>query len=354
MTDTLLTRTATTRPFARFRRTRRTEALRRLVRETALDPADFIYPLFVAHGRGVRQEIGAMPGCHQLSVDQLGPEIAEAVALGLGGVLLFGLPETKDPLATGAYADDGVVQEAIRAIKRQAPDLLVITDVCCCEYTDHGHCGVLVDGDVHNDRTLDLLARTALSHVRAGADVIAPSDMMDGRVGAIRAALDEAGYESTPIMAYSAKYASAFYGPFREAADSTPQFGDRRSHQMDPANAREALREIEADIAEGADIVMVKPALAYLDIIARARERFDLPIAAYNVSGEYAMVKAAAAQGWLDERRVALEMLTAIKRAGADIIITYFARDAARWLDERVVSSQQSVVSESVIEQRPR
>ncbi len=331
MADTLVTATAA-RPFARFRRTRRTEALRRLVRETALDPGDFIYPLFVTHGRGVRQEIGAMPGCYQLSVDQLEPEIAEAVALGLGGVLLFGLPESKDPLATGAYADDGVVQEAIRAIKRQAPDLLVVTDVCCCEYTDHGHCGVLVDGDVHNDRTLDLLARTALSHVRAGADVVAPSDMMDGRVGAIRAALDEAGYESTPIMAYSAKYASAFYGPFREAADSTPQFGDRRSHQMDPANAREALREIEADIAEGADIVMVKPALAYLDVIRRVKEATRVPVAAYNVSGEYSMIKAAAAAGYLDERAAVLEALTAIRRAGADIVITYHAKDVAEWL----------------------
>ena len=321
-----------TAPFARFRRTRRTEPLRRLVRETAIDAGDFIYPLFVTHGHDVREEIGAMPGCYQLSLDRLDAEIEEVVELGLGGVLLFGLPAEKDALASGAYAADGIVQEAVRAIKRQAPDLPVITDVCCCEYTDHGHCGVIVDGEVHNDRTLDLLARTAVSHAAAGADVVAPSDMMDGRVDAIRAALDAAGFESTPIMAYSAKYASGFYGPFREAADSAPQFGDRRSHQMDPANAREALREIAADVEEGADIVMVKPALAYLDVVARARERFDLPIAAYNVSGEYAMVKAAAHNGWIDERRVVMEILTGIKRAGADLIITYHAREAARWL----------------------
>ncbi len=327
---------STTAPggFARFRRTRRTEALRRLVRETTLEPSDFVYPLFVTHGEGVRREIGSMPGQFQLSLDRLGPEVEEIVALGIGGVLLFGLPETKDALASGAYDPNGVVQGAVRAIKGQAPELLVVTDVCCCEYTDHGHCGVLVDGEVHNDRTLDLLARAAVSHAAAGADIVAPSDMMDGRVGAIRAALDAAGHEATPIMSYSAKYASGFYGPFREAADSTPQFGDRRSHQMDPANAREALREIAADVDEGADLIIVKPALAYLDVVARAREEFRLPIAAYNVSGEYAMVKAAAANGWIDERRIALEILTAIKRAGADIVITYHAKDAARWLDE--------------------
>ncbi len=330
-------------PFARFRRTRRTEALRRLVRETTLEPADFVYPLFITHGTGVRAEIGSMPGVFQLSIEQLGPEIAEVAALGLGGVLLFGIPETKDELASGAYDPNGVVQEAVRAIKRQAPDLLVITDVCCCEYTDHGHCGILVGGEVDNDRTLDLLARAAVSHAAAGADIVAPSDMMDGRVAAIRAALDAAGYEATPIMSYSAKYASGFYGPFREAADSTPQFGDRRSHQLDPANAREALREIEADVAEGADLIIVKPAMAYLDIVARARERFDLPLAAYNVSGEYAMVKAAAAQGWLDERRIALELLSAIKRAGADILITYHAKDAARWLAEVGQSGSRAV-----------
>ena len=333
-----------TAPFARFRRTRRTEPLRRLVRETAIDAGDFIYPLFVIHGHGVREEIGAMPGCYQLSLDRLDAEIEEVVELGLGGVLLFGLPAEKDALASGAYADDGIVQEAVRAIKWQAPDLPVITDVCCCEYTDHGHCGVIVDGEVHNDRTLDLLARTAVSHAGAGADVVAPSDMMDGRVGAIRAALDAAGFASTPIMAYSAKYASGFYGPFREAADSAPQFGDRRSHQMDPANAREALREIAADVAEGADIVMIKPALAYLDVVARARERFDLPIAAYNVSGEYAMVKAAARNGWIDERRIALEILTSLKRAGADILITYHAKDAARWLDESAGGERRAAV----------
>lgn len=333
--------------FARFRRTRRTAGLRRLVRETQLAPEDFIYPLFVTAGHGIRREIGAMPGCYQLSIDQLGPELEELMELGLGGILLFGIPEEKDELASGAYAEHGVVQEAVRAIKRQAPDLPVITDVCCCEYTSHGHCGVLVDGDVHNDRTLDLLARTAVSHARAGADIVAPSDMMDGRVAAIRAALDAAGFESTPIMAYSAKYASAFYGPFREAAESTPAFGDRRSHQLDPANAREALREIAADLDEGADIVIVKPALAYLDVVARARERFDVPLAAYNVSGEYAMVKAAAAQGWIDERRIALEILTSLKRAGASLLITYHAKDAARWLRE-----ESSVVKGQVLGRR--
>ena len=332
--------TAGSAPFARFRRTRRTEALRRLVRETSLDPADFIYPLFITHGQGVRAAIGSMPGVYQLSLDRLEPEIGEIVALGLGGVLLFGLPAEKDALASGAYADDGIVQEAVRAIKRSAPDLLVVTDVCCCEYTDHGHCGVLIGDEVHDDRKLELLARAAVSHAAAGADVVAPSDMMDGRVGAIRAALDAAGFEQTPIMSYAAKYASGFYGPFREAADSAPQFGDRRSHQMDPANAREALREIAADIDEGADMVIIKPAMAYLDIVARARARFDLPIAAYNVSGEYAMVKAAAAQGWIDERRIALELLTSLKRAGADILITYHAKDAARWLADGVVGSQ--------------
>jgi porphobilinogen synthase len=318
--------------FRRFRRLRRTEGLRRLVRETRLSPADFVYPLFVAHGHGLRQEIESMPGQYHLSPDGLAREAEELRALGIPAVLLFGLPAAKDDQGSEAYADDGIVQEAVRALKRAAPELVVITDVCLCEYTSHGHCGVVIDGEVDNDRTLELLARTALSHARAGADMVAPSDMMDGRVAAIRHALDENGFAHLPIMAYAAKYASAFYGPFRVAADSAPQFGDRHGYQMDPPNVREALREIEADIAEGADIVMVKPALAYLDVLARARRRFDLPLAAYNVSGEYAMVKAADRLGWLDGRRTALEVLTAIKRAGADIIITYHAKEAAAWL----------------------
>jgi len=318
----------------RFRRLRRTEALRRLVRETRLSPEEFVYPLFVVHGSSVRNAIPSMPGQHQLSLDQLPAEAAELRALGIPAVLLFGIPSTKDEQGSGAYAADGIVQQAVRALKQADPDLLVITDVCLCEYTSHGHCGVVKDGEVDNDATLPLLTRTALSQAQAGADMVAPSAMMDGQVAAIRQALDEGGSPHTPIMAYAAKYASAFYGPFREAAESAPQFGDRRGYQMDPPNAREALREIEADIAEGADIVMVKPALAYLDVLARARERFDLPLAAYNVSGEYAMIKAAAANGWLDERRVTLEVLTAIKRAGADIIITYHAKEAARWLGQ--------------------
>jgi porphobilinogen synthase len=332
MTLDILTR----RPFARFRRLRRNEALRRLVRETALCPADFVYPLFVVHGRDVREEIPSMPGQYHLSLDRLAAEAKELRALSVPGVLLFGLPAAKDEQGSEAYADGGIVQQAVRVLKGAEPDLAVITDVCLCEYTSHGHCGAVIDGEVDNDSSLELIARTAVSHARAGSDMVAPSDMMDGRVAAIRAALDEAGFAQTPIMAYSAKYASAFYGPFRDAAESAPQFGDRRGYQMDPPNAREALREIEADIAEGADIVMVKPALAYLDVLARARERVDLPLAAYNVSGEYAMVHAAARNGWLDGPRVVLEILTAIKRAGADIIITYHAKEAARWLqDER-------------------
>jgi porphobilinogen synthase len=319
-------------PFARFRRLRRSEALRGLVRETRLSPADFVYPLFVAHGHGLRQEIESMPGQYHLSVDGLTAEAEELRTLGIPAVLLFGLPAAKDEEGSEAYADDGIVQEAARALKRAAPELVVITDVCLCEYTSHGHCGVVVEGEVDNDRTLELLGRTALSHARAGVDMVAPSDMMDGRVAAIRRALDEDGFGHLPIMAYAAKYASAFYGPFRVAADSAPQFGDRRGYQMDPPNVREALREIEADIAEGADVVMVKPALAYLDVLARARRRFDLPLAAYNVSGEYAMVKAADRLGWLDGRRAALEVLIAIKRAGADVIITYHAKEAASWL----------------------
>ncbi len=318
--------------FRRLRRLRRSEALRALVRETRLSPQDFVYPLFVAHGQGVRREIESMPGQYHLSVDQLAGEAEELRALGIPAVLLFGLPAAKDDLGSEAYDADGIVQRAVRAIKQAAPGLVVITDVCLCEYTSHGHCGIVVEGEVDNGRTLPLLARTAVSHTQAGADIVAPSDMMDGHVAAIRQALDEAGFGHTPVMAYAAKQASAFYGPFRVAAESAPQFGDRRGYQMDPANAREAMREIEADIEEGADIVMVKPALPNLDLIARARDRFDLPLAAYNVSGEYAMVKAAAAAGWLDERLVTLEVLTAIKRAGADIIITYHAREAARWL----------------------
>ncbi|TAJ21277.1 MAG: porphobilinogen synthase [Dehalococcoidia bacterium] len=322
-------------PFTRTRRTRRTEAMRALVRETRLDPSQFVYPLFMTHGQGIRHEISSMPGQYQLSVDMLAPEVSELRALGVRAVLLFGLPASKDAEGTEAYADNGIVQQAIRELKRLDPALITIADICLCEYTDHGHCGILTaTGEVDNDPSLDLLSRMAVSTARAGADVIAPSDMMDGRVGAIREALDQAGFTNTPIMAYSAKYASAFYGPFREAADSAPQFGDRRGYQMDPANGLEALREVEADIEESADIVMVKPALPYLDVIRAVRERTELPLAAYNVSGEYAMVKAAAANGWLDERRVVLEILTSIARAGAGIIITYHAKDAARWLRE--------------------
>ncbi len=329
----MTSRTITTQlPFARMRRLRRSAALRLLVRETRLSPAEFVYPLFVVHGQDVREEIPSMPGQHHLSLDRLAGEAAELRVLGVRAVLLFGLPAAKDEAGSEAYADEGIVQRAVRALKSADPDLVVITDVCLCEYTSHGHCGMVVDGEVDNDSSLELLARTAVSHASAGADLVAPSDMMDGRVAAIRSALDDAGFTHTPIMAYSAKYASAFYGPFREAAESAPQFGDRRGYQMDPPNAREALREIEADIAEGADIVMVKPALPYLDVLAQARQRFDLPIAAYNVSGEYAMLHAAARNGWLDLRGAALEALTAIKRAGADIIITYHAKEAARWL----------------------
>jgi porphobilinogen synthase len=313
---------------------RQTEALRRLVRETRLSPEDFVYPLFVVHGSGVRNAIPSMPGQAQLSVDQLAAEAQELRKLGIPAVLLFGIPASKDEQASEAYAPDGIVQQAVRALKRADPELLVITDVCLCEYTSHGHCGIVKNGDVDNDATLPLLAKTALSHAQAGTDMVAPSAMMDGQVVAIRRTLDEGGFPQTPIMAYAAKYASAFYGPFREAAESTPQFGDRCGYQMDPGNVREALREIESDIAEGADIVMVKPALAYLDVLTRARQRFDLPLAAYNVSGEYAMIRAASANGWLDEKRIVLEVLTAIKRAGADIIITYHAKDAAGWLRE--------------------
>ena len=321
-------------PIQRPRRLRDHAPLRRMVRETTLAVDDFIYPLFACPGRDVREEIPSMPGVFHLSVDQIAEEAAAAFADGIPAVLLFGLPSQKDEVGSEAYADDGIIQQATRAIKAATPELMVVTDLCLCEYTSHGHCGVIHHGTVDNDATLPLLARTAVSQAAAGADLIAPSDMMDGRVGAIRQALDEHGYVETPIMAYSAKYASAFYGPFREAADSAPQFGDRRGYQMDPANAREALHEIALDIAEGADIVMVKPALLYLDVIRQARDHFSQPIAAYNVSGEYSMIKAAARNGWLNERQAALEALTAIKRAGADIVISYFARDAARWLRE--------------------
>lgn len=315
-----------------MRRLRATEALRNLVRETLLDPADFILPLFICPGENVRREISSMPGHAQLSVDRLVSECAEAFGLGIGGVILFGIPETKDEIASGAYADDGIVQQAVRAVKREVPKLLVMTDVCNCEYTSHGHCGLVVDGEVQNDPTLEWLAKAAVSHARAGADVVAPSDMMDGRVAAIRKALDAAGFINTPIVSYAAKYASVFYGPFREAAESTPQFGDRRSYQMDPANAREAMREIELDIEEGADMIMVKPAMPYLDIIREARERFPLPLGAYQVSGEFSALMAAIQNGWLDRDRTILESLTAIRRAGADFMLTYFAKDAARLL----------------------
>ena len=315
-----------------MRRMRATEPLRRLVRETRLDPAQFILPLFVCPGEGVRREIGAMPGNYQMSVDELVRECQEVKSLGIGGVILFGLPETKDEAASGAYADDGIVQLALRAIKRATPDLLVLTDVCNCEYTSHGHCGKVVNGDVDNDETLKWLAATAVSHTRAGADIVAPSDMMDGRVGAIRKALDAAGFLNTPILSYAAKFASVFYGPFREAAESAPQFGDRRSYQMDPANGREAMREIELDLEEGADMIMVKPAMPYLDLIWQARQRFDVPLGAYQVSGEYSMIIAAGRNGWIDCERAMMESLTSIRRAGAEFVLTYFAKPAAKLL----------------------
>ncbi|MBZ5576625.1 MAG: porphobilinogen synthase [Acidobacteriia bacterium] len=319
-------------PTHRPRRLRASEALRNLVRETRLSPAQFILPLFVCPGEGVKREISSMPGNYQLSIDNLVRECAEVQALGIGGVILFGLPETKDDLASGAYADDGIVQQAIRAVRRETPKLLIMTDVCNCEYTSHGHCGFVKDGDVDNDTTLQWLAKAALSHARAGADIVAPSDMMDGRVGAIRQTLDANGFEKIAILAYAAKFASVFYGPFREAADSTPQFGDRRSYQMDPANGREAMKEIALDLEEGADMIMVKPALPYLDLIRQARDRFDVPVAAYQVSGEYSMIIAAARNGWLDCERAMIETLTSISRAGAGIILTYFAKPAARLL----------------------
>jgi porphobilinogen synthase len=319
-------------PIHRKRRLRVSESMRRLVRETHLDPSNLVLPLFVCPGEGVRKEIGSMPGNFQLSVDQLVKECEQAHRLGLGGVILFGIPEHKDELASEAYDPNGITQRAVRAVKQAAPKLLVITDVCNCEYTSHGHCGKVVDGDVDNDATLAWLAEAALSHARAGADIVAPSDMMDGRVAAIRHSLDAHGFQNTPILAYAAKYASVFYGPFREAAESTPQFGDRRTYQMDPANGREAMHEMELDLEEGADMLMVKPAMPYLDLIRQARDRFPVPIGAYQVSGEFSMIVAAAQNGWLDLDRAMMESLTCIKRAGADIILTYFAKDAARAL----------------------
>ena len=321
-------------PEYRPRRMRINEAFRSLVRETSLSSDNLIYPLFIQSGKKVREPIISMPGIYRLSVDQLAKEAKECLGLGVNHVILFGLPDKKDPVGSGAHAKDGIIQRAIKEIKNKVPELMVSTDVCLCEYTSHGHCGILIDGRVDNDSTLEVLARIALSHAKAGADMVAPSDMMDGRVAEIRAALDENNFHMTPIMSYAVKYASAFYGPFRDAADCAPQEGDRRSYQMDPANVREALREATLDVDEGADILMVKPAVAYLDVVSRLHDEFDLPIAAYHVSGEYAMIKAAAEKGWLDEERVVHETLLSIKRAGADIIITYFAKDAARMLNK--------------------
>ena len=322
-------------PIARLRRLRGNENIRRLVRETHISASDFIYPMFAIYGEQVKNPVRSMPGVFQLSIDNLTADVKEVVDLGIPAIILFGIPETKDEVGSSAYDENGIVQEAVQEVKSAYPDLLVITDVCLCEYTDHGHCGPIEDGQVDNDATLELIATTAVSHARAGADIIAPSGMMDGQVDAIRSALDSEGYQNIPIMAYSAKFSSAFYGPFRDVAESAPKFGDRRSYQMDPPNTDEALREVSLDIQEGADIIMVKPALPYLDIIRRVKEEFQWPVAAYNVSGEYAMVKAAAQMGWIDEERVALEMLTSIKRAGADMILTYFAKDAVRWLEAR-------------------
>ncbi len=322
-------------PTVRLRRTRQNEKLRGLVRETHLNVEQLIYPLFIAEGITEPQAISSMPGIVQWPLEHLGREAERIAHLGIPAVLLFGIPTEKDEVGSQAYDTHGIIQQAIRRLKAEVPDLIVMTDVCLCEYTSHGHCGVVANGNVQNDQSLELLALMALSHVEAGADLVAPSDMMDGRVGAIRHLLDENGFNQTPIMAYSAKFASGFYGPFREAASSTPQFGDRRAYQMDPANAREALREVDLDIAEGADIVMVKPALAYLDVIRQVRDHCNLPLAAYNVSGEFSMIKAAAHNGWIDERRVVMEVLTGIRRAGADMIITYFAPDVAGWLQEK-------------------
>jgi porphobilinogen synthase len=321
-------------PEFRPRRMRQTETFRAMIRETRLVPDQMIYPLFVLPGKGIRQEVSSMPGVFRLSVDQLVKEAKDCLAVGIRSVILFGLPEKKDGLGSGAYATNGIIQQAIRELKNKVPEMTVVTDVCLCEYTDHGHCGCLAGHEVDNDATLELLAKTALSHAQAGADMVAPSDMMDGRVSEIRTTLDENSFHMVPIMSYAVKYASAFYGPFRDAAECTPQFGDRRSYQMDPANSKEALREATLDVEEGADILMVKPALAYLDIISRLHDEFDLPVAAYQVSGEYAMIKAAAEKGWIDGERVMAESLIAIRRAGADIILTYFAKDMARLLIE--------------------
>jgi porphobilinogen synthase len=321
-------------PQFRARRIRGNEIFRKMVRETTLSVNDLIYPMFSAFGSGIKKEISSMPGIYQQSIEHIVEEAREVYGLGIPAVILFGIPETKDAVGSDAYSDTGIIQETIRAIKKGVPGLVVITDVCLCEYTDHGHCGIIKNGDVDNDSTLELLAREALSHVRAGADMVAPSDMMDGRVAAIREVLDENGFDSIPIMSYAVKYASGYYGPFREAAESTPQFGDRRSYQMDPANRLEALREVASDIEEGADIIMVKPGLPYLDILRDLRNECNLPLAVYNVSGEYSMVKAAAQQGWIDEERVVLETMIGFKRAGADIIITYHAKDVARWLKQ--------------------
>jgi len=318
--------------FDRHRRLRQNPAIRNLVRENYIHVNDLIYPLFIMEGKGIRKEVSSMPGVYQLSIDQLQQEVEEITALGIQAIVLFGIPNEKDAEGTQAYADNGIVQLAIKEIKKLAPELLVIADTCLCEFTNHGHCGIIHEGKVLNDPSLDVLARTAISQARAGADIIAPSNMMDGFVAAIRKGLDSAGFSHIPIMSYAVKYASAFYGPFREAAHSAPQFGDRKTYQMDPANSREALREAASDVAEGADMIMVKPALSYMDIITRVRESFDVPVVAYNVSGEYAMIKAAAQNGWIDEKRIVMEMLTSMKRAGADMIITYFAKDVAGWL----------------------
>ncbi len=321
--------------FSRHRRLRQNQGIRNLVREHSLSVNDLIYPIFVTAGKGIKKEVSSMPNVYQLSLDQLDKEIEEVLELGLQSVILFGIPEVKDPEGKGAYHDHGIVQEAIRQIKKLAPELIVVADTCLCEFTDHGHCGVVNEGRILNDPSLDLLTKTAVSQAKAGADIIAPSNMMDGFVAAIRKGLDGAGYTEIPIMSYAVKYSSAFYGPFREAAESTPKFGDRKTYQMDPSNSREALREAYSDYEEGADILMVKPALAYMDIIQLLRENFNKPIAAYNVSGEYSMIKAAAKQGWINEKAIVMEMLTGMKRSGADIIITYFAKDVARWLQER-------------------
>ena len=322
-------------PDTRLRRLREQPAIRSMIRETRLTTSSFVYPMFIRHGSGIKETIDPMPGCYHISLDLLAEEVQEVYDLGIPAVLLFGLPADKDPLGTEAYDPEGIIQEAIRIIKKATPDLMVIGDVCLCEYTDHGHCGIINGNQVDNDQTLDLLGKTGLAQIQAGADMVAPSAMMDGQVRAIRETLDASGYSNSPIMGYAAKYASSFYGPFRVAADSTPQFGDRRTYQMDPANVRMAMREIETDISEGADIVMVKPALAYLDVIRQARDRFDLPLAAYNVSGEYSLVKAASKMGWVDEKPITMELLTAIQRAGADIIISYHAKEVAKWLQEK-------------------